>query len=221
MADLRLVRAPSENAADSRDRFKRFVEQQNSPFVATRPDEVIQQAVAEQSLFFVLDEQSDIVGTSAFYWHGPEGGWGEIGSTLVDPRYQGVSLQRVIYRHIISLKWLSNSPKRIFAVVDEDASASYSSIEKLGFERSATVPTDLVQASGNRDWSPITSGKKRLYLLGDPGIGASLSFVASNGQICLLRDASGTQLHSLTVEFEYLKSPDLAALLNEEADSLK
>lgn len=220
MATLRLVRAPNQDAEASRDKFKRFIEEQRSEFVSARSDEVIRSAIQNQNLFFVLDEASSIVATSAFYWHGEKGNWGEIGSTLVDDRYQGLSIQKVVYRHIVSLKWLSNYPRHIFAVVDERATASYLNIEKLKFERQATVPADLVEAAGKRDWSPITSGKKRLYLLGKPGIKASLSFVAETGANCPLAEKSKPAKHMLSVEFGYLKSPDLKALLLEEADSL-
>jgi hypothetical protein len=220
MPGLRLIRAPNEDADKSRNQFKDFLEEQQNEFVSARTDDAIRSAIADQSLFFIVDDQNTIVATTAFYWHGDEGGWGELGSTLVDKRYRGLALQSVMYRHIVSLKWLSAYPKHLFAVVDDRATSSYSNIERFGFDRLKTVPPGLVTSAGKRNWSPIREGKKRLYLLSKEGLKASLLFAAEHGATFSLTDRSGTVKNVLNIEFNYLKSPDLKNLLLQEADTI-
>lgn len=220
MPGLRLLRAPNEDADKSRNQFKHFLEQQRSEFVSARTDDAIRSAIADQSLFFVLDSGDNIIATTAFYWHGNEGGWGELGSTLVDEKYRGLALQSVMYRHIVSLKWLSAYPERLFAVVDDRATSSYTNIEKFGFSRLRTVPPDLVASAGKRNWSSIKDGKKRLYLLGEEGLKASLQFVAENGAAFSLTDRSGIVKEMLSIEFNYLKSGNLRDLLRQEVEAI-
>ena len=221
MERLRLIRAPSEDLDGSYRRFCKFLDSHPNPFVSSRPEEMIRSAIQDESLFFLETEAGEIIALTGFYRHGVEDDlWGEIGSTLVDENFQGCQLQVVLYRHIISLKWLSDWPPHVFAVVDQKAVPSFKNVEKCGFERLHSVPTGLSRAIPERNWQSISDASKRLYLLPEKAIAHSLLYVADRGRSHPVLDKRGSEVFFLSVEFSYLKKPEACDVLREEAQDL-
>jgi hypothetical protein len=105
----------------------------------------------------------------------------EIGSTLVADEYRGLELQRTIYNHLIVFKRLVDWPGRLFAVVDGKAKHSAANIEKCGFKRQPTVPSELLDVYPGQRWKPVLDGKKHFYCLERKGLIEALLFVAAKG----------------------------------------
>jgi hypothetical protein len=221
MKRLRLIRASNEDAEQSYRKFCDFLDSHPNRFVTSRPEEMIRSAIADESVFFIETDAGEVIASTGFYRHGPEDNlWGEVGSTLVDKQYQGCQLQVVIYRHIISLKWLSDWPSYLFAVVDEKAEHSFKNVEKCGFQRQHSIPVALDRAIPERNWQPVLNGSKRLYILPEGAIADSLLYAADRGQQHPIVDSNGVARFFLSVEFTYLKKANASDVLRSQAQIL-
>ncbi len=218
MKALTLVKAPVRDETLSVARFCVFIDANPNDFVTTRAEGVIRSAIADESLFFVEDEDGRIVATTGFYRHGSAELWGEIGSTLIDRDHQGVRLQAAIYRHIIALKALADWPHELIAVVSEKAIASYRNVERCGFERLNRIPESLVAATPGHNWNGVRQQLKRLYRLPAKGLADCLIHVASAGRTQVLKDQQGAEKYLLNTAFTYLNDPGARAALLALAD---
>jgi hypothetical protein len=216
---LRLCHAPR----GAFGRFDAFISGLSDPNVSLRDEVVIDSAIEEQNLFFVLNEVNELVGTTGFYHHGTDPDLvAEIGSTLIDKPYRGVRLQVIMYKHIVALEWLQYRPLQpVFALVDHCAVGSYTNIEHCGFRRLDRVPVDLLNAKKNYDWKKIETGEKRLYRLTREAVADSLEFVANNGSHCPLLDKQGRTRYVLSVEFKYLQQEGVSEALRLEAEVVR
>ena len=221
MIELRLIKAPQADPRRSLERFANFLKNHPNPFVTNWDEDVIRSAIGDESVFFVENEMGNVIATTCFYRHGSEDDlWGEFGGTLVDENYRGGQLQLAIYRHIICLKWLSDWPPHVIAIVDENAVHSWKNVERCGFERLLSVPAELINATRGRNWGSVAERRKRLYQLADQGIVDSLLFVSERGQTHPLIDKNGEYRFRLFVDFAYLAQPDARDVLYQEAQDI-
>jgi GNAT superfamily N-acetyltransferase len=220
---LHLHHAPIEDPGQSVARFKAFLERVNNPHVLLRSDAVVRSVMRDGGLFFVENEDGEVVATTAFYRHGRRPNqWAEIGSTAVAEEYQGAGIQRALYRHIIALMRLSDWPsKAVIAIVDEEAQPSYSNIERCKFDRVYQVPSLLLDAARLENWAFIGTGEKRLYLLSDIGIAEALEFVTANGREHLLTDKAGQARFWLRIDFAYLQQDGAREALIQIAEEIR
>jgi hypothetical protein len=220
---LRLAKAPQEDEAASYRRLMSFLGKYQDTNVSLRSEDVVRSTINDESMFFIENENTDIIATTGFYRHGERPNqWGEIGTTLVDPEYRGVGLQPAIYRHIIVLKLLSDwPPQPVIAVVDELAKGSWINIERCSFKQLTEIPLELLSATPNRNWDKVNSRSKRLYELDNDGIVDAIIYVADNGAHCVLVDKYGNERYTLIVEFPYLRQPGLSRDLRNLADEFR
>jgi hypothetical protein len=219
---LTLCHAPQANAEKSKTEFFNFLDKYYDPHVRRRSEDIVREAIGDGGLYFVRRTDGEIVACSGFYRHGVwPVMWGEVGSTLVAPKYRGAGMQRIIYHHTLALNYVGDWPENdTIAVVDETAPDSYTNIERCGFELLTPVPKGLEAAAAERDWSKIHNKEKRVYRLTDCGMGRALDFVADNGAEHYLLNKAGDRRYKLKVEFEYLKYPGMITTCKAIADRL-
>jgi hypothetical protein len=220
MEKLTLLHASPEQPEAALNRFKKFIVSHPNPYVTIRSDDQIRSVIKDESLYFVQNSLGNIVAATALYVHDESNTWAEIGSTLVDASYQGVGLQVVMYSHILALRRLTDWPSNVFAVVDHRAEASWKNVERSGFERILSVPSDLRSALPGRNWNSINDNQKRLYCLYVEGLCERLLYVADRGREHGLFDKVGRQKFSLEVQFRYWRLPETMEALRQDAKTL-